>query len=66
MTNADLIIIILCSVNIIANIVNITLCITLGRSRASSAPTPSEIDHFALLEKRLYDLTNRRFGGTIK
>jgi len=32
----------------------------------SEHPKPQPDDHFAQLEKRLYDLTNQRFGGTIK
>lgn len=66
MDSATLIIAILCGVNLTFNIVNMTFILTLRRHRDTPPPAPSTPDHFQQLEKRLYDLTNQRFGGTIK
>lgn len=66
MTTVDIILLALCGINVTVSIVNLTFCITLSRRRVNNPPVPSEMDHFAQLEKRLYDLTNKRFGGTIR
>lgn len=71
MTPTEMISLALSCVSVIMSTVSLTLHVSLTRKLSqiqlqNTALAPSSSDHFAQLEKRLYDLTNQRFGGTVR